>query len=66
MKRTMPKEGLHSHAIRCESKRDGKFLVPVIDVRDGEKARQRAKEMQRQNGSKFFGTSYSLVGRPYN
>lgn len=37
-------KGKYSHTISDESKKDGRFTIPVIDVRDGAEARKKAAE----------------------
>ena len=63
------KEGVYSYVINNESKEDGKFKIPVIDVRDGEAARKKISEIRKavnkQTGSKFMKESFSMLGRSY-
>lgn len=46
------------------------FIIPVVDVRRGEKIRMIADYMQKianiQKGSKFIKPSYSVLGFSYN
>lgn len=66
---TIKKEGQLSHAIRVETDNDT-FNIPVIDVRDGEKARISAEKVLKQaniaKGSKYFKPTFSLYGYSYN
>ena len=43
------------------------FNIPVIDVRDGDKARQAVNQMLSKgaNGSKFIRESFSVLGHSY-
>lgn len=65
-------EGKLSHAIHVET--DGvnaqKFNIPVIDVRDGDKAREAVKKVEKYanitRGNRYFKQSFSLYGYSYN
>lgn len=63
------KEGVYSYTINDESKTDGKFTIPVTDVRDGKAARAKVNATLRANniqaGSKFMKESFSGIGRSY-
>ncbi len=69
MKTITPQEGKYSYTINDESKQDGKFKIPVVDVRDGATARDKVKAMlkavNKNKGSKHFNETFSGVGRSY-
>jgi hypothetical protein len=45
--------------VECESKEDGKFKVPIVDVRDGERARINSMVKDSNgNNSKFVPAKY--------
>lgn len=56
--------------IQVETEEDGKFVIPVVDVRVSPAARQKAesilKNSRASQGSKFFSPSFSVLGRSYN
>lgn len=65
----LTREGKLSHRIKVET-HDDSFTIPVIDVRDGEIAREQAADIIKSRniaqGSKFFSPSFSLHGYSYN
>lgn len=62
-------ETKRSYVIKVDT-HDDSFRIPVVDVRDGEKAREMATSIQKARnvaqGSKFFQPSFSLLGYSYN
>lgn len=50
-----------------ESKKDGRFIIPVADVRRNRGQVERIEKYANiEKGSKFFKPSYSLLGYSYN
>jgi hypothetical protein len=62
------REGKRSHGIKVET-HDDAFVIPVIDVRDGENERATvnniSKNQRRYTGSKFMSRSYAVGGNSY-
>lgn len=60
----------HVVGIRATSRKDGEFIIPVVDVRRGQDARWKANSIIKassiQQGSKYFRQSFSLMGYSYN
>lgn len=55
-------------AIKVESKKDGEFLIPVLDVRNETRRYVKSvlKESNSVKGSKYIRKSYSSIGPAYN
>lgn len=61
----LKKENKLSYGIKVETEKET-FIVPVIDVRDGESERSAVKSMiKAQNKSKFMNPSFSVLGHSY-
>lgn len=64
----LKREGKLSYGIKVETDK-GSFVIPVIDVRDGESERgfvaNTIKQSNVQNGSRFLRPSYSVRGLSY-
>jgi len=67
---TLKQEGRFSYGIKVQN--DGNrrqwhdFVIPVIDVRDGEDARYQATQIQKAaNQSRFMKPSFSVIGNSY-
>lgn len=61
------KEGQASYGIQVTT-HDDKFVIPVIDVRDGDDARRYAKHILKQSngiGGKHMKQTFSLYGHSY-
>lgn len=62
---TLKQDGKLSYDIKVQTAKD-KFVIPVIDVRDGEVARDRVNQIiKSQHRSKFTNPSYSAGGNSY-
>lgn len=63
-------EGKLGYLIEVSSLKKGKFVIPVVDVRDGKEDRELAERMLKDSnrvvGSKYFRPSYSWYGFSYN
>lgn len=57
-------EGKLSYNIKVETKKES-FMIPVIDVRDGEAERRISKLMSKGHRSKFMPPSFSQSGHSY-
>lgn len=56
----------HSHAIKITPKSKEPFFIPVIDVRDGDVERERARQMVKfSNHSKYTRPSFGSGGGSY-
>lgn len=62
------REDKRSHGIKVQT-HDDAFVIPVIDVRDGENERAAVNNIQknqrRYTGSKFMSRSYAVGGNSY-
>lgn len=69
MKTVSKVEGKFSYIINDESKEDGHFKIPVVDVRDGKQARATINAMLKANnedkGSRYMSERFSVIGRSY-
>ena len=62
------KEGKLSYKIEVTT-HDDKFIIPVVDVRDGDETRKEIQlglKLSRGNKSKFLTESFSGIGRSYS
>ncbi len=66
--RKMMNEAKEIVAIKAQSKKNGEFFIPVLDVRNetGRFVDSVSKESNAVKGSKYIRKSYSLIGRAYN
>ena len=67
---TLKQDGKFSYGIKVETTNNrheqADFVIPVVDVRDGEAARGRINQMVKsQQRSKFTNPSYSEGGNSY-
>lgn len=61
----LKKENKFSYGIKVETEKDA-FVIPVVDVRDGEDARRKAENIiKSQNKGKFMQPSFSVMGYSY-
>lgn len=70
IQRVIQKEGKRSYDIEVtkfgSGIEDDKFIIPVIDVRDGKRERAIIANMTKQNNrSKYMQPSFSAMGRSY-
>jgi hypothetical protein len=70
--RNITSKNKHSYLIEVTPANPNKetFRIPVVDVRDGEDARELASKLTRSSngfrGSKFMKPSYAYMGGSYN
>jgi len=63
---TLKKGNKFSYGIKVKTEKET-FVIPVVDVRDGEKERAISKSIiKAQNQSKFTKPSYSVMGHSYH
>lgn len=64
----LTQEGINSYGIKVETAKD-EFVIPVLDVRDGQNTRDRIMVQQKNvnysKGSKYMRQTYSMGGNCY-
>lgn len=61
----LPVENKRSYGIKVETDKQD-FIIPVIDVRDGEEERKKVNQMiKASNRSKYTQPSFSVCGNSY-
>ena len=59
-------DGMRSHQIEVKTDAGQHFKIPVIDVRDGDNARELIKQIiKRSSRSKYMSPSFSVGGNSY-
>lgn len=65
----LTKENTYSYGIKVETEKRGTLVVPVIDVRDGQHARNDGNRLWKNSrvskGSNFMRPSFSVNGNCY-
>lgn len=65
----LKKDNIKSYGIKVSTEKNGTFVVPVIDVRDGEGARKDADILQKNKratqGSKYLQRTFGAAGGSY-
>ena len=62
---TLKQEGKASYGIKVETEKET-FVIPVVDVRDGDEARNQGERiLKAANQSRFMRPSFSEMGRSY-
>lgn len=65
----IPSEGLLSYSLEVLTDKDH-FLIPIVDVRDGDAWRKRAEDIEKyynqSKGSKYFKATETWSGFTYN